>query len=226
MCMGASQGLKDTGKAQESAYATATKQAAAEFGDASTVFNDLKSSFEPTVAAGPNQQGWSAAEASAINANSINTTGAQYRNAATTVKELNAASGGGSVALPSGANIGTELALAEAGANQTSSELNSNLIQNYAQGNQNYQFATKGLEAAPGVFSTGNQATDAATGAGSASSKTQNDITQANNSWMQLASAAIGGVSGVMTGGITSALKATNPNPSSGASAAANAQGN
>jgi hypothetical protein len=178
------------------------KQSASEFGAASSVFNDLNKSFAPTVAAGPDQQGWSAAEASAINSAAINTTAAQYKNAATTVKENEAAAGGGTVALPSGVNIGTELALAEAGANQTSSELNQNLIQNYQQGTQNYEFAAKGLTEAPGVFSTANQGTQAATGAGSASSSTQNDITQAQNSWTQLATAAISGVAGAATAGV------------------------
>ena len=202
MCLGPSKGLTETGAAQGTAYGAATKQAAAEFGASSSVFNDLNKSFAPTVAAGPDQQGWSAAEASAINSQSINTTAAEYKNAATAVREEEAAVGGGTVALPSGANIASQLALSEAGANQESSELNSNLIANYQQGNANYQFAAKGLDAAPGVFSTANQGTEASTGAGSASATTQNDITQANNSWEQLATAAISGVAGAATAGM------------------------
>ncbi len=202
MCLGPSAGLTTTGKKQDTAYDTATKQASAEFGSANTAFNDLMSTFQPIAKAGPGQAGWSAPEASAINAATIDTTASAYKNAAAAVRSGEAAVSGGNVALPSGVNIATEEALANAGAAEEATGLRQNVVANYQQGNQNWQFATKGIEAAPGVFSTANQATEQATAAGSASEKTQEDITNAQQSWMQLATGVLGDVTSVATAGL------------------------
>jgi len=202
MCLGvgAPQGVKDITNAQGTLFDRAMSQAKTEFGDASSVFNDLKSSFEPIVKNGPSQQGWSAAEASAINSASITNTGTQYRNAATTVREAQAAGGGGTVALPSGVNIASQLALSEAGAAQTSSELNQNLIQNYETGRQNYEFAAKGLEAAPGVFNTANQATSESGELGNDAIKGQ-QVRSSYPTWSKMALGALGGAAGFALGG-------------------------
>ena len=203
MCF-VSKGLEQTGAAQSSLFNTAVQQGQAEFGAANTVFNDLVKSTAPIVAAGPEQTGFSAQQESAINANTIDTTAAQYKNAATAVKGDIAAQGGGNIALPSGANIATEEALAEAGAQQTASGLRSNLQADYAAGNQNWQFASKAAEAAPEMFSTANSATQAATQAGSAASSTAQAINNAQNSWQQMAVAALGDASSVASAGLTS----------------------
>lgn len=206
-CLGPSAGLTATGKAQAAAYTTATNQAAAEFGSASTVFNDLMSSMAPIAKAGPGQTGWSAQEASAINAQTIDQTAASYKNAAAAVHSGEAAVGGGNIALPSGANLATEETLANEGAQTEASGLRANTIANYAQGNQNWQFAEGGLEKAPSVFDTANSATSASTNAGSASATTQNNITNANNSWAQLAVGALGAVaSAAVPGGALTKL--------------------
>lgn len=202
MCLGPSSGLVQTGKEQLNAYNTAVDQATLEFGDANKAYNTLMSSLVPIETAGPGQTGFSAPLESAINATTVDTTAAEYRNAATAVKEDIGAGGGGSVALPSGANIATELALSETAAQQESSLVRANTSADYAQGNANWQFATNGIEAAPGVFNSANAATTAATNAGSASATTQNDITAAQNSWATLATGVLGAVGGAaMPGG-------------------------
>ena len=202
--VGASGGSKLINQEANSAYTTAINQASQEFGDANAVFNDLVKSTAPIVAAGPEQTGFSAQQEAAINANTIDTTAAQYKNAATAVKSDIAGQGGGNIALPSGANIATEEALAEAGAQQTASGLRSNLQADYAAGNQNWQFASKAAEAAPEMFSTANSATQAATQAGSAASSTAQAINNAQNSWQQMAIAALGDASSVASAGLTS----------------------
>ena len=98
--------------------------------------------------------------------------------------------------MPSGANLGTETALAEAGAQQESSLLNANTQQNYALGNQNWQFATGALEKAPSMFSTANAATGEATKAGGQALASQNVINAAP-SWQKIAMGAIGTVADV-----------------------------
>ena len=199
MCLGigASSGSKAINNMTGSAYGTAITQAKQEFGDANTVFNDLVKSTAPIVAAGPEQTGFSAQQESAINANTIDTTAAQYKNAATAVKSDIAGQGGGNIALPSGANIATEEALAAAGAQQTASGLRSNLQADYAAGNQNWQFAEGTLGKAPGVFSDANTATADTAKLGETALDSQSVIDKAS-SWQNVAMGALGaGLSGI-----------------------------
>jgi hypothetical protein len=211
-CLGPSAGEVRTGAAQETAYSVATQQAATEFGDSSKAFNDLMTSMAPIAAAGPGQMGWSAAQSNAVNSQTINQTAAQYKNASAAVQNQIGAEGGGNIALPTGANIATEEGLAEAGAQQESAALSANTIANAEQGNANWKFAEGGIQSAPGVFGTANSATTAGTSAGAASSQTQNNITNAQNSWEQLAVAAISGASkmgaAALTGGASLAMPA------------------
>lgn len=204
-CLGPSAGEVRTGAAQETAYSVATQQAATEFGDSSKAFNDLMTSMAPIAAAGPGQMGWSAAQSNAVNSQTINQTAAQYKNASAAVQNQIGAEGGGNIALPTGANIATEEGLAEAGAQQESAALSANTIANAEQGNANWKFAEGGIQSAPGVFGTANSATTAGTSAGAASSQTQNNITNAQNSWEQLAVAAISGASSIASAGLSSA---------------------
>ena len=204
MC-GATSGEKSVAAGQSSLFNTATSQAQQEFGDSSTAFGDLMSAFTPIAAAGPSQQGWSPAELSTINSAAITNTGAQYKAADTAVKEATAAYGGGNVALPSGAEIAPQLATSEAGAQQTASELNANLVADYQQGNQNWKTAVAGIEGAPGVFNAPNSATSAATGSGTAAFQSQNTIAQAPT-WGSVAMGALGDVAGAVTGDVGGAL--------------------
>jgi hypothetical protein len=193
MCLGvgASSGSKAINNEAGAVYGTAITQAKAEFGDANTVFNDLVKSTAPIVAAGPEQTGFSAQQESAINAATIDQTAAQYKNAATAVKSDIAGQGGGNIALPSGVNIATEEALAEAGAQQTASGLRSNLQADYAAGNQNWEFATGALTKAPGVFSDANTATADTAKLGDTALQSQSVINAAP-SWQKIAMGALG----------------------------------
>lgn len=198
MCLGvgAPGGVKQVSDEGGKAYGTAINQANAEFGDASTAFNDIMSTMTPIAKAGPGQMGETAQQASNINAATVDQTASQYRNAATAVREAQGAVGGGSVMLPSGANIASEEALAEAGAQQESSNLRSNLEENYKLGNENWQYATGSIEKAPGMFATANQATGEATNAG----KQAFDEQQARAkypTWGKIAMGAIGDVAGM-----------------------------
>lgn len=198
MCLGvgAPGGVKTISDEGGKAYGTAIDQAKTEFGAANTVFNDLMTSLGPIAAKGPLQTGETAQQAAAINATTVDQTATQYRNAATTVREAGAARGGGNVALPSGVNIATEVALAEAGAQQESTGLRENLQQNYELGNKNWQFAEKGIQSAPGVFSTANQATGEATNAGKQAFDEQ-QARAAYPTWGKIAMGAIGDVAGM-----------------------------
>jgi hypothetical protein len=193
MCLGIgpTSGSKAINNEAGSVYGTAINQAKAEFGDANKVFNDIYQSTAPIAAAGPEQTGFSAQQESAINANTIDTTAAQYKNAETAVKSDISAEGGGNIALPSGANIGTEEALAEAGAQQTASGLRSNLEADYTAGNENWKFAEGALSKAPGVFETANTATADTAKLGDVALQSQSVINAAP-SWQKIGMGALG----------------------------------
>ena len=154
---GASQEQKDIGQQQTAFMQQMMGQAQEIFGNSSSVFKDLVNTYAPTVAAGPNQKGFSLPEEAALKSQAITQTGEAYKHASQAVKQANAAVGGGNDALPGGADIGRNIDVANAGAAQTSSELNQIDQANYATGRQNYDFATTGLANAPNVFGVANK---------------------------------------------------------------------
>jgi hypothetical protein len=191
-------------KSQQDYYNTMTQQAQEVFGEASQVFKDLNAAFAPIVAAGPNQQGFSAAELSNLNSQAITNTGQAYQNAKEAVGEREAAYGGGNLALPSGARIGADLGLAESAANQTSGELSQINQADYATGRQNFFNAAGALGGATGTFNPATGIANATTGAGSAAANTANQIASENNSWVNATIGALGGVAGAAVGNIGS----------------------
>lgn len=176
-------------------------QAQQVFGNSSTVFNNLMSTFQPVVAAGPSQQGFSPTELSALNSQAITSVGQGYNNAKEALGDQLAGAGGGTSVLPGGVGIGVRDSLAENAANQTSSELNQITQADYATGRQNYLNAVQGEAAAPGVFGTSAGFAGEATGAGSSAANTANQIATQQNSWMQAVTGALGGVAGAATTG-------------------------
>jgi len=203
LCCGATQGQQNIANQQAAAYQTMQQQAQKEFGSSSTVFNDLLSTLAPTVAAGPNQEGFSPAEKSALQSSAITQTGQAYRNAKQAVGESMAAQGGGNVGdVTGGSNAAINLGVAQSAANQTSNELNEIDQQDYATGRQNYQNAVQGLAGAPSVFGTANNAGTVETDSGSAAAKTQDEIASQNNSWVGAVAGALGNIGGVATGGL------------------------
>ena len=195
MC-GASAGQTSIGAAQSTFFTNATNQAQQILGASSSVFKNLMATFLPTVLNGPSQKGFSLGEKSNLDSMAITETGQAYKNEKQAVGESEAAVNGGNVALPGGANIGRDVQLAEAGANQTATELGQINEADYQQGNKNYEAAVAGLEQAPQVFNPATAATNAATDSGKAAAETENQIAQENQSWMQSVSGALGGIAG------------------------------
>lgn len=188
---------------QQSFMTQAQQQASQVFGGASQVFSGLMATFAPTVAAGPSQQGFSPTELANLKSQAITQTGQSYRNAKQALGENLAASGGGNTGLPSGvaATEGTELA--EAGANQTASQLGQITEANYATGRQNYQNAVQGELSATNVYNAAEGALSGANSSGEAASSTANQIATQDNSWVQGVTGALGAIGGaVATGGM------------------------
>lgn len=203
MC-GASTAQQQLGQQQSQFFQTLTNQAQSVFGSASGVFNDLVSSFAPVVAAGPNQEGFSAPEKANLDSAAITNSGQAYKNASTAVKEADAAVGGGNQALPAGAEIGKNLQVAEGAAANTAGELNQINEADYATGRENYFQAASGLAQAPNVFNSSTGLDNATTNSGEAAENTENQISQENNSWVSAVTGALGQVGGaVATGGMS-----------------------
>jgi len=186
--------------ATTNAYNTATAQSATVFANSSLVFNDLVASFAPTVAAGPNQQGFSQQELANLNSEAITQTGQAAKNEKEAVGASEAAQGGGLSVLPGGATVGANLSVAENAGNQTASELSQIQQQNYTVGRQNYLNAAAGLAGAPGAFGASTGATSAATGAGESATTATQNVAAANQSPWQLAAGALGGIAGEALG--------------------------
>lgn len=204
LCCGAS-GAQNQIQTQQSNFSQQlTQQASQVFGNSSTVFNDLVSSFSPTVAAGPSQEGFSAAEKSNLDSQAITETGNAYKNAKAAVGDAESSVGGGNNPdVTGGATTGADLSVANAAASQTSSELGQINEADYATGRQNYNTAVSGLSNAPGVFSTASNADNAATNSQEGAASTANQIASQSNSWMQAVSGALGAAGGaVATGGM------------------------
>jgi hypothetical protein len=84
---GASDEQKDIGQQQTAFMQQMMGQAQEIFGNSSSVFKDLVNTFAPTVAAGPNQRGFSLPEEAALKSQAITQTGQAYKNASQAVKE-------------------------------------------------------------------------------------------------------------------------------------------
>jgi hypothetical protein len=200
LCCGADPAQTQIAQQQSAAYTQMTQQASQVFGNSSAVFGDLMKTFAPTVAAGASQQGFSPAELSNLNSSAITQTGQAYRNAKSAVGEAQAAQGGGNVGdVSGGANVGTDLSVANSAASQTAGELNQIGEANYQTGRQNYDTAVQGLSNAPNVFNTATSMNNAATNSGNAAANTANQIAQENNSWVQAVTGALGSVAGAAT---------------------------
>ena len=190
MC-GASSQQKQIEASQADFYNTLTSQYKTLFGESQGILGELTKSFEPILKAGINQEGFSAAELNNLNSQAVTGTGANYAKAADALSKEQAASGGGNTYIPTGAKMQQQEQLASSAA-ANESNIESNIVaQNYATGRQNYLTAAEGLGGVANAYNpTG--AANAATGAGSAAATTANEITQANNSWMQLVGAGLG----------------------------------
>jgi hypothetical protein len=202
MC-GATGAQKNLQTSTTSAYDTALSQASSVFGDSSTAFNDLMSSYAPTIAAGPSQYGFSSQEDANLRSSAITSVGQSYKNEKQAVGEDIAATGGGTSTLPGGASVGANLSLAENAGNQTASELSQITQAGYAQGNKNYDTAVQGATQAPGVFGAADSATSAATGAGTSAANQTNQVAASAQSPWQLASSVLGDAAGAASAGVT-----------------------
>ena len=195
--------------AQESAFYQALQNDyKQQFGNQTAILKSLNDTFEPILAKGIGQFGFTPQEEAALRTGAIEQVSGAYKNAATAVSEAMAARGGGNVSLPSGADaqvlgtIASQAAAAEAGAqNQITQE-------GYQLGRQNF------LAAASILGDTAKMYDPAAFGslansAGSQAFNEANIIQQQNNAWKGELGGAAAGIAGAFLGGPMGAQGAT-----------------
>lgn len=198
MC-GASSQQKDIEKSQAAFYNEMTSEYKSVFGQAQGILSTLTKSFQPILDKGINQQGYSPDELANLNSQAVTGTGVNYAKAKEALANQQAAEGGGNTFVPTGAKEQQNLELASSAAQNESAIEGKIASDNYSTGRENYLSAANALG---GVASQLNPAglANATTGAGGAAASTADAITQANNSWMQLAGAGLGAAGTAIAG--------------------------
>ena len=169
------------------------------FANQSGVLSLLQQAWQPVLAGGPNQPGFSGQEAAALNSQAINQTAQTYAQAAKAAGEAEAAKGGGNTFLPSGARSQIDAQIRTSAAQQESNLENQITQQNYATGRQNFLNATNALSGVAGQFDPLGYAT-ATTNAGNSAFNMDTQIQQENSAWQGELGGLIGGAAGAALG--------------------------
>lgn len=180
-----------------------------EFAGQNNILSSLNSAFQPILAGGINQQGFSAGENAALNTGAINNSAASYRNAAQATNEQLAGRGGGNTYLPSGTNAAIQAGLASNAAGQLAGQENQITQANYSQGRQNFLSAAGALGSAASTYNpTG--AAGAATQAGSSAFNSATQIYNQGNAWQGALGGALGGAADAFSGGLAGGIMGMN----------------
>lgn len=193
MCGGATQAQENLQTEQAAYYQEATAEAEATYGEDQQLLQSVKSIYDPILAKGPSQEGYSTDELANLNAQAVEGTAQNYSSAAKAVNEKMAAQGGGDIALPTGAQLQLQQEVANSAAATESGEESQILQADYQQGYNEFVNAGNMEMAVSGQYNP-TAYSGAATSAGSAASTTANEIAQENNSWINAALGAAGSI--------------------------------
>jgi hypothetical protein len=183
---------------QQSAFTTMQAEAQQVFGENSSLYNNLLTSLEPILNAGPNQQGFSAPELANLNTEATSGVASDYQAAATAARASAAGEGGGNAAIPSGVEAQQQAEVANAAAGKEASEQQQITASNYATGRQNYEGAVTGLMNAGSVFSPSISLMGQATAGGTAAANTADQIAKAKFAPFGALMGALGGIGGAL----------------------------
>jgi hypothetical protein len=164
-------------------YQQGMQEAKTTFGEDQDLLGLMQSVYDPILAKGPNQEGFSTAEENNLNAQAVEGTAENYSQAAKAVGEQEAAEGGGNNPLPSGGQTQLKEEVATSAAGQESQEEQQIQQADYAQGYSEFENAGQELgvvsgQLNPEAFESG------ATSEGSSAETTANQINQEQNSWI------------------------------------------
>lgn len=166
------------------------------------IYGQVNSVLQPILQAGPNQEGFSSAEKENLNAQAVEGTAENYKDAAQAVGGQLAAEGGGNVPITTGGGAEIKAEIAQSAAQTQSSEESQIQQADYSQGFNEFQNAeNEEMGVAAGENPLGWAG--ATTSAGSAASSTANQIATENNSWINAALGAAGAIGGGLAGDFT-----------------------
>jgi hypothetical protein len=192
----------DANQASQTAfYNQLTANYSSDYTDFEGAEKTLQSQLQPIVAAGPSQDGFSAAETNSLDSTAISTGAAAATNAEQAANQQITASNGGAALMPTGAQDQLKQEADITSAQNLSSNLQGIQQAGYTQGVQNYDTALSAESGVLGLMNPNSYA-GAATGAGSAATGAVNAATsaaQASDSWMSLVGGALGGATGALT---------------------------
>jgi hypothetical protein len=178
-------------------------QQATQYENQTALYAQVKSVLDPILNAGPNQQGFSAAELNDLNAQAVEGTAENYSAAGKAVGENLAGEGGGDNPLPSGAQTQLKQQAANSAAEQESSEETQIQGANYQQGRENFTNAEQG-EMAIAAGENPTAYSSAAINAEGTAGSEANAIASENTSWINAAVGAAGAIgTGIATGGMS-----------------------
>ncbi len=176
-------------------YQEGMQESQTAFAEQQSLLKQMQAVYDPILAKGPNQEGFSTEEENTLNAQAVQGTATNYTEAAKGVNEQLDAEGGGNNPLPTGGATQLREEVAASAAGQESGEEEQIQQANYAQGYNEFEGATQALTTASGELSPTSYET-AATSAGSAAEQTANQINQEQNSWITPVMGAVGAVGG------------------------------
>jgi hypothetical protein len=199
--------------AQQQMYTTLTNAYNTTFGQDQAITSALTAQFQPILAAGPSQTGFSTGESTSLNTSAAENIAQNYAAAQKATAQVLAARGGGNTMLPSSVSANLLAQNTNLAAQQRSQAQNTIQQANYAQGYQNWQQAANVLGSTASLINPLGYASSA-TGAGTAAATTANQIASQQNSVWNAAIGALGGVAGsALTGGLSNLLPSSVSTP-------------
>ena len=192
---GASAAQKQLSQEQANFYQELSANYATVFPEQQQILAALTSEFQPILAAGPSQTGFSAAEEASLRTEASDTTANAAQQADVALGGKEASMGDGSI--PSGAHLQLESGLLNSAAQENAGLQNQITQENYSVGRQNFLTAASALSSTANLENPNSYAS-AATTSGQAANTTMNDIAQENSAWMGPVFGLIGGIGGAV----------------------------
>jgi hypothetical protein len=203
MC-GATDQQKSIADKQEAFYGVLTAHYQEAFGKQSAILEGLTKIFKPIFDKGPDQEGFGAAEKTALETNATEGVAKNFGKAAQFLHGQQAARGGSDF-IPSGQDAMIDETLAATAMSERSSVQNQIIQANYDTGRKLWLTAGQGLMGVASAYDP-NGAAGVANQGGVAAADTANQIAQADNSIWGAVIGGLSGIAGAAVGGYTQGL--------------------
>lgn len=197
ICKGATAAQDQLQASQAAFYQQLTQDYSTQFANQSNILKSLQAAWNPVLAAGPGQYGFSKAEDTALRTQATDATAASYQNATKALNNQFAARSGGDTYLPSGTEGQIDATVASNAAGQVASQNLGITTAGYQQGYNTFLQAANVLGSVAGQYNPTGYAGSAST-AGADEGATASQIQQADaaaSPW-----GAIGGILGGAAG--------------------------